>query len=79
MKPLTVYLKAFYLWIRDDIFSAMLYPVSVSGPILSSIDTVVYILGTVSSLAVLGSIRPRLILDVSRLLVFALSCTVLGL
>ena len=79
IKPLTVYLKALYLWIRDNIFSAILYPVSVSGPILSSINAVVYILGTVSSLAVLDSIRPRLVLDVSRLLVFALSYTVLGL
>lgn len=79
MKPLTVHLKAFYLWIRDVIFSAMLYPVSVSGPILSSIDAIVYTLGIVSSLAVLGTIRPRLVLKISRLLVFTLSCTVLGL
>lgn len=79
IKPLTVHLKALYLWIRDDIFSVMLYPVSVSVPVLSSINAVVYILGTVSSLAVLSTIRPRLVLDVSRLLVFALSCTVLGL
>ena len=79
IKPLTVHLKALHLWIRDDIFSAILYPVSISGPILSSINTSVHILGTVSSLAVLGTIRPRLVLVVSRLLAFALSCTVHGL
>ena len=79
IKPLIAYLKALYLWIRNNIFSAILYPVSVSGPIFSSINTIVYILGTVSSLAVLSTIRPRLVLDVSRLLAFALSCIVLGL
>lgn len=79
MKPLTVHLKTFHLWIRDEIFSAMLYTAAISGPILSSIDTVVHILGTVSSLAVFGTIRSRLVLKVSRLLAFAFSCTVLGL
>lgn len=42
---------------RDNIFSAIYYHVSVSGPILSSIDIVVYILGTVNNvLEILSSV-----------------------
>ncbi|KAL9131305.1 MAG: hypothetical protein Q9217_000740 [Psora testacea] len=78
MGPVAVaYINTIHFCIHNVIFPPVRYPTFVPRTILSPMDIVAHLLGSVFTLTVLGTISPRVILDVSHLLAFILNCTVL--